>query len=244
MTPALVASALVLAALGLVRGARAGRYRAAVLQRGLLVDASRTAGIAGRRARLAAVLGRVFDRRSSARYDGQLPTALDVVAGAVRSGGSLLAALDDASRAVGPPLADDLVDVVRGAAVVGLDRSLKAWTARRPSDGVKLVAAALSLGATTGGGLAGALDGLAASLRSRSAAVAEARALSAQARLSAVVIGVAPVAFCGFTAATDHTTAAFLFGTPAGRLCLVGGVLLDGAGWLWMSRVTAIELMP
>src|SRR5437764_76107 len=186
-------------------------------------------------ARPMAAVGSTRSTRSlaSARYDGQLPTALDVVAGAVRSGGSLLAALDDASRAVGPPLADDLVDVVRGAAVVGLDRSLKAWTARRPSDGVKLVAAALSLGATTGGGLAGALDGLAASLRSRSAAVAEARALSAQARLSAVVIGVAPVAFCGFTAATDHTTAAFLFGTPAGRLCLVGGVLLAGAVWLW-----------
>ena len=54
---------------------------------------------------------------------------------------------------------------------------------------------------TVGGPAADALDGLASSLRDRLSVVAEARALSAQARYSAWVIGLAPIGYLVSTAA-------------------------------------------
>jgi tight adherence protein B len=243
--PAAVAFICALAMCGLGRAGVSARRRGSVLRRSPVgVADARPDGVRWKPRWPVGRFARVLSRRRSARYGGQLPTALDLIAGALRSGASLPAAVADAGRAVGPPLNGDLGDVVRGAPLIGFEPALRAWAARRTSEAVKLVVAALTMGADTGGGLASALDGLAASLRDREAAAAEARALSAQASMSAVVIGLAPVIFCGFTAATDRATAGFLFTSAIGWACLVGGLALDVVGWLWMSRITALDSLP
>jgi tight adherence protein C len=67
----------------------------------------------------------------------------------------------------------------------------------------------------------------------------EVRALSAQARASAVVIGIAPVAFLLVVAVADPTAIGFLVGSPAGLMCLGSGLGLDALGALWMRRIVA-----
>jgi tight adherence protein B len=98
----------------------------------------------------------------------------------------------------------------------------------------------MALGVDTGGAQARAVDGVAATLRDRLALDAEVRALSSQARASAVVIGVAPVVFGAVTAATDARTAAFLFRSPVGLLCLAMGLGLDALSWFWMRRLVRV----
>ena len=71
---------------------------------------------------------------------------------------------------------------------------------------------------------------------------AELRALSSQARISALVIGLAPVGFGAFAAATDPRTSEFLLHTPAGLILLVTGLALDGVGWLWMQRLAQVDV--
>lgn len=182
--------------------------------------------------------------RSDARAEAELPTVMAAVAGGLRSGGSLRQALAEAAQvtaAAGGVLADDLARVVsatnHGATVVG---ALEAWGARRPLPGVRLAVAALCLGAETGGAEARAVDGVAATLRYRLAALAEARALATQARMSAVVIAVAPVAFAALASAADDRTARFLLGSPVGLAMLVTGLTLDALGALWMARLTKV----
>lgn len=80
---------------------------------------------------------------------------------------------------------------------------------------------------------------MAATLRQRLAASAQVRALATQARASAAVIGLAPLAFCALASATDHRTATFLFRSATGALVLVAGIGLDLAGALWMHRITS-----
>ena len=102
--------------------------------------------------------------------------------------------------------------------------------------------AALWLGAETGGAQARAVDGVAATVRDRLAVAAEVRALSSQARASAVVIALAPLAFSTFAVATDPRTGRFLLRTAPGLLCLTAGLVLDGvaAAWMaWLARVPA-----
>ena len=123
---------------------------------------------------------------------------------------------------------------------VGLTDALEALARRRPSPGVRLAVAALCLGIDTGGAQARAVDGVAATMRERLAVEAEARALSSQARMSALVIGLAPLGFGVFAAATDPRTSDFLLRTPGGLILLGAGLALDGAGWLWMQRLCRV----
>ena len=185
---------------------------------------------------------RLLRHRGQAALETALPGAVEAVAAGLRSGSSLRQALGTAATATGGPLGDDLANVVaateRGAGVVA---ALEQWAARRPLPGVRLAAAALCLGAETGGAAAQAVDGVAATLRQRLATQAEARALATQARVSAVVIAAAPVAFCALSTATDARSAAFLFRTPPGLALLGAGLALDALGALWMARLTRPE---
>ena len=122
----------------------------------------------------------------------------------------------------------------------GLADALEGLAARRPSPGVRLAVAALCLGLDTGGAQARAIDGVAATLRERLAIEAEARALSSQARMSALVIGLAPLGFGAFAAATDPRTSDFLLRTPIGLTLVAVGLLLDGVGWMWMQRLCRV----
>ena len=100
-----------------------------------------------------------------------------------------------------------------------------------------MVVAALALGAVSGGPHARAVDGLAGTLRERSRLEGEVGVLAAQARASALVITVAPLAFALLAAATDPSAADFLVRSPAGLACLAGGLALDGAAAAWMAQI-------
>ncbi len=88
-----------------------------------------------------------------------------------------------------------------------------------------------------GGRAAEAIDGLAASLRHRLDAAAEAHALSAQARLSALVIGAAPLGYLAFSGLVDPRSVTMLVSTGVGRVCLVAGLGLEVLAALWIRRI-------
>ncbi len=176
--------------------------------------------------------------RSAAAIEAALPPVLEATARGLRAGASLPVALAAASSGAAPVVASDLAMVAEGAAGPGLVAALDRWAADRPLPGVRLAAAALALSAEIGGGGARALDGVALTLRQRQAVAGEVRALATQARLSAVVLTVAPLAFAALAAAGDPRTAAALLRSPVGQVCLAVGLGLDVVGALWMARVT------
>jgi tight adherence protein B len=185
-----------------------------------------------------ALMGDRRDRRIEAR----LPEALEGVARGLRSGASLRLALGEAAQAASGALAGDLAGVVVAAdSGVPLATALDGWLERRPLPGVRLAVATLGLGAETGGAQARALDGVAETLRGRLAVAAEVQALSSQARLSGLVIALAPLVFSGLAVATDGRTAAFMFRTPVGLGCLVLGLALDACAAVWMFRLCRVE---
>lgn len=184
----------------------------------------------------------VSSGRSDRLLEEALPEALEAVARSLRSGSSLRQSVGEAAAASTGALGADL-RVVTGSVESGqtLLAALEAWGDRRPLPGVRLAVSALGLGAETGGAHARALDGVAATVRSRLAVGREVRALSSQARLSALVIVLAPLGFSALAATTDESTADFLLRTPLGLACLCGGLLLDGLAALWMHRLSRLE---
>ena len=179
--------------------------------------------------------------RGDARVEAALPVALESVARTLRSGGSIRQAVEEAAVATSGPLGGELDRVATQAARgVPLVVALEGLAERRPLPGVRLAVAALCLGIETGGAQARAVDGVAATLRERLGVAAEVRALAAQARISALVIGLAPLGFGAFAAATDPRTAQFVFHTGPGLVLLCAGLGLDALGWLWMNRLSRV----
>jgi tight adherence protein B len=180
--------------------------------------------------------------RAALTVDRALPEVLEATARSLRSGTSLRIALSEAITN-----APDRLRMSLGAVVVASERgvplveAVDAWTATMPGEGVRLAGAALALSAELGGSAARSLDGVAATLRDRNAVRREVRALSSQARASALVIGIAPVAFAFLASAVDPETLDFLVHSRAGTTCLFVGVVLDGLGAMWMHRLAAVR---
>jgi tight adherence protein B len=172
-----------------------------------------------------------------------LPDLLERVAGELRAGAAPLGALAGAagSADLPEPLAGDLTLVVGRAAECGLGPALAAWAEKRPFPTVAAVAAALEVADGAGGPAAPALEGLAAGLRDRHDAAGEVAALSAQARLSAIVVGTAPVVSLGLSLLADPRVAPTLLGTAPGRACLLTGAALEGLAAVWMRRIVRCE---
>lgn len=179
--------------------------------------------------------------RHERRFAAALPEALEQVAAELRGGGSVAGALE---RVAGSdsPVARDLHRVhTRTRLGLSLRDALTSWPAEHDAPGVRASAGALAVAASLGGYAADAIDGLATSVRHRLDAAAEAQSLSAQARLSAVVVGAAPLGYLAFASLLDARAVSALVGTGIGRACLVVGLGLEALAALWIRRIVSSE---
>jgi tight adherence protein B len=167
-------------------------------------------------------------RRARVRPD-DFAGFLDAVARQVRTGSSLGQAIN-AEAAAAPAFAAAARALSDGAPV-----ALALGEIRPSCPDMALTVQALAAVAQFGGPIAPTLDSAAQVLRERAAARAERRAHSAQARLSARVLTVVPVAFAVWNMATSEPSRAIYRSGP-GVACAALGGLLNVAGWRWMNR--------
>jgi tight adherence protein B len=159
----------------------------------------------------------------------------ELLARALRSGSSLTAAIGTAvatDSAMTPTVVPIARRVARGESLVD---------ALDPTDVDPVSAAGLALTvlrscARFGGPAATPLERAAATLRAREAVLAEQQAHSAQARLSARVLTIVPLALLALLFLTDPKVRAAA-ATPAGIIVVSVGALLNLAGSLWMRGI-------
>lgn len=206
----------------------------------LLAAGPATAALLAAAGTVAAVVAR--QRAAAAarrRRTDQIPAALDRLATAIRTGSSLPQALGEVGAALAPPLGPELASLGRAASRGRpVAEVLDDWSTRHDDPATRLAATSMVLATVVGSTPAQAVDGVAATVRERLDLAAERRALGTQARTSALVLAVAPLAFAALLVAGDTAAAGFLFGEPAGWLCLTAGLALEAAGAAWMARLT------
>ncbi|MGZ4712194.1 MAG: type II secretion system F family protein [Acidimicrobiia bacterium] len=197
-----------------------------------LTGSAALAGVAG---------GPLWLRMQSGRADraarAALPAALDLVVAHLRAGATPVDALRVLAERPGPLAPDFRRIVARLDLGATVEQALGAWGEERPLTGVRAAAGALTMVTIVGGSAATPLEGLAVALRDDETAAAESRALSAQARMSAVVVSLAPIAFLVFSTATDPGSTRVLVDTGVGRICLAAGLGLEALAVLWMRAL-------
>jgi Flp pilus assembly protein TadB len=66
------------------------------------------------------------------------------------------------------------------------------------------------------------------------------RALTAQARLSAVILGSLPIGFFAFLLVTSRREMLDAMAAPLGRIAVVVGLGLEGLAFLWIRRLLEV----
>jgi tight adherence protein B len=180
-----------------------------------------------------------FRHRRGRAVTAAVPGMLERAAAELRAGGTIATCIGGIANDAGPLAADFARVQARVDLGASIPQALGAWARERSGHGVSSTAGALAVAHDAGGRSAEALESLARSLRERLAVVAEAHALSAQARYSALVIGIGPLAYLAFSATVDRRAIGSLVGTAAGRTCALAGIILEIVGALWMRRILA-----
>lgn len=180
--------------------------------------------------------------RRTARLEQQLPEAFAKQASALRAGHSTSASIRMLSIEMPSPLGDELAAIVREMDLGrGLDHCLARLAERVGSRDVNLWVTAVTVHNQTGGNLSKMLESLSANIRERVQMRAEIRALTAQGRLSGLVVALAPLGFFLLLSATSREQMKVLYTTRIGLVILALGVVMQFAGFLWIRHIMRIK---
>lgn len=182
-------------------------------------------------------------QRRLRQIEAQLADALQILAGALRAGIALPGAMQQLVREGRPPLAQEFDLLLREHRLgVRLDTALEHLAERVPLQAMTLVVAAMRVAIETGGGLAEALERVAITVRSQLAIEGKVRALTAQGKLQAIVVGLLPLALMLVLSRMEAEAMAQLWTTQTGWATLAVIALLEFFGVLLIRRIVAIDI--
>jgi len=188
------------------------------------------------------VVGNLAARRTRT-FTEQLPETLQMLGSSLRSGFSLLQGLESVSRQIQGPLGKDMRHVVVEARLGrSLVSALEEVAQRVRSEDFSWVVTAIAIQREVGGNLAELLDIVAATMLARARLRREARTLTAEGRIGAIIISVMPIAIGLFVYAVNPSYIRPLFHTPAGELLFYGSICLGVLGILWIRKVVRFEV--
>jgi tight adherence protein B len=188
------------------------------------------------------VMSRKIAKRAAA-FEEQLPDALQLLAGALRSGFALNQALGAVVREGTEPVASELgraMQEVRLGAT--LEDALAATAERMDSNDMRLVVMSIRTAREVGGNLAEVLMTTAYTMRERVQLRGQVQVLSAEGRISAKVLIGLPILLSGYLFAFRRAYFAILYTTGPGIAMLVIGIGLLVTGGFWLNRLTKIEV--
>ena len=178
------------------------------------------------------IVAAIRRRRSRITADAEA-TYFRALSAELRAGASLRGAIGEALYRV-PGLS--LGPAVRYAeAGMPMSEIADAVETRFPENG-RLAAAAFRLSDWSGARVADTFEGLAERAAASAELVRERKAATAQARLSALVVGIAPIAFAGLLFATGRGSGLMAHGT-VGMLVLGAGLALELIGLIVVAMI-------
>lgn len=188
------------------------------------------------------VLKRLAERRTRA-FTEQLPDMLQLMGTSLRSGFSVLQGLDAVSRQLQDPIGKEMRHVVAEASLGRpVTSALDDVAQRVRSEDFSWVVSAIGIQREIGGNLAELLDTVAATMLARARLRQEAKTLTAEGRLGAVIISILPIAIGLFVYAVNPSYINPLLHSPAGELLLYGSIGLAVIGILWIRRIVHFEV--
>ncbi len=182
-------------------------------------------------------------RRRQRKFSKQLPDTLTLLAGTLRAGYSLLQGVEAVSQEVGDPMGEELRRVLVEARLGrSLDEAMGDAGQRMESADFDWAVMAIGIQREVGGNLAELLDTVAETMVGRERLRREVKALTAEGRVSAFVIGIMPIGLGATMWVVNKPYISVLFTDPMGKMAAAGAGLLAVFGFWWMKKTIDIEV--
>ncbi|WP_318606506.1 type II secretion system F family protein [Mitsuokella jalaludinii] len=181
-------------------------------------------------------------RRRRKKFTNQLGDMLTMVANALRAGFSFMQAFELISREMDAPMGREVQLVVNEVNLGNtLESALDNMQRRVASPDFELVVTAVLIQRQVGGDLASILDTISETIAERVRMRREVMALTAQGRLSGIVVAVIPVALGLFLEIVNPGYLKPLLETDIGRMFIIAAIIMDMIGFLVIKRIVDIR---
>jgi tight adherence protein B len=185
---------------------------------------------------------KVMTARRRAAFKEQLEGTLQMMASSLRAGYGLLQAIRTAGEESESPTAEEFDRVVvENRLGRPLVQSLAAMADRMEDDDLRWVVEAIDIQQEVGGNLAEVLDTVNTTIRDRNQIRRQIKALSAEGRMSAIILLALPFAIGGFISMLTPDYIAELTSSALGIVMIVAGLVLMGFGALWIRKIVKVE---
>lgn len=175
-------------------------------------------------------------------FNRQLPDALSLIGSAIRSGYSFPRAMQMVADEMPDPISEEFQRVINEINVgLPIDAALMRMTARITSYDLELVVIAVIIQQQIGGNLAEIINNIAETIRDRVRVEGELSALTAEGRMSGVVLVLLPFGLAAIILTLNSGYLSPLIHEPSGPYLIGAGLLLQAVGALIIKRMLVLD---
>lgn len=184
---------------------------------------------------------RIEKRRRT--LNAQIADMILLMANGLKAGHSLVQVIEGVSREVAPPLSEHLKAFLRDTVMgVPMEEALVKLDQQADDEDLSLVITAILIQHQVGGNLSEILENISMTIRERIRLKQEIRTLTAQGRMSAIIICLLPIALGAFITVINPGFMAVLFQDPIGLLMVGAAVFFELVGILFIRRIVEIRV--
>jgi len=186
---------------------------------------------------------RFLKKRRLNKFNEQLEDALTSMSSSLKAGFSINQAIEAVANENRRPISVEFRLLVQELRLgVPLNEALYKMVDRLKSEDFELVAAAIVTARQTGGALTETLERLASLIRERLRIHLKLKAITAQGKMQATIIGLMPIVLMFFMNSVAPEMMAVFFDSVGGILLLIVTAVLVIIGFLMIKKITTIDI--
>ena len=175
-------------------------------------------------------------------FNKQLGESLTIMGNCMRSGYSFQQAMASIAQEMQPPISTEFARVVKEMNYgTSMEQALNNMVSRVKNKDLELLISAVITSTQVGANLSEILDTIAETVSDRIKIREDVRVLSAQGRMSGLIIGLLPVVIILFLMIINPNYISDFAGDPRGRLMLTGCVVMEITGFIVINKIVDIK---
>ena len=185
---------------------------------------------------------RLRRQRRLKAFAKQLPYALDLIKSSLEAGHTLLRGLQVVVAEFADPISTEFRSAIEQSRLgLPLPRALEEMLKRVPQDDLRLLVVAVRVQAEVGSSLAIIIGRLSEIVRTRQRLQQQIKALTAQSRMSGILVGFLPIVMLGAFSIIQPSYTNTLFYDPSGQKILEVACVLDALAFLSIRKLLKVK---
>ena len=189
------------------------------------------------------VIAKILYNKKIDKFNNQLIEGLSSIANSLRAGSGFQQALEVLVRQSSPPMSEEFAQVIHEVRLgVPIAEALNNLTERVNSRELHIAVIAINIAREAGGKLAEILNNIASTMRERNKLQGKIKALTAQGRMSGIIVGSLPILLGFVLYLMDPEMMRPMFTTPIGYILIGLVVLMLVIGGFVIKKIITIDI--